>query len=484
MHKALKLTISGDELSVTMTVLKEVLENQKELTYPGVPDVMAGLKELKITYGIAKDKISKNLKLKDTPITIAKGRPVVQTINDKVAYTFEDNSKKKFTPTLLADNKVDFYDMVQYKLVKPNELLVFIKKGRSGDNGLNVLGIELFPEKYNEMGVDILKKFVGPNTELTPNGIVSTITGIPSIDYSGKVSVNETFINQGDIDFNTGSIDFEGPVIVKGMITNNFSVKTPKDVIVEGLVDGGIIEAGGMVTVLGGVNKGKITCKKNLVAKYIYASDIVCNSTVITDEAILNSNILAKTIIARGEPTSSKSGQISGGKITASNFIWAKSIGSPSGNYTEQFIKSFIDRAPLETLTQEKVRYDTELAKIIRTIKLMEELKQKTSNLPPDFKINLLKLLKSKLALEKKTQQLKAQIDIFQKKIDQEDEESARKVFISVALYPKVLTQIFDKKVLTKADYGPTIISICKEDETIKLQPATGKMELPVGYGD
>lgn len=484
MHKALNLSISGDELTVTMTVIKEVLENQKELTYPGVPDVMTGLSELKVTYGISKEKIVKNLKLKDTPIVIAKGRPVVPTIHDRVAYTFEDNSNKKFTPTLLANDKVDFYDMVQYRLVQPGELLVFIQKGRSGDNGLNVLGIEIFPEKYAEYSVEILKKFIGPNTELTPKGIVSKITGIPSKDYAGKVSVNETFISKGNIDFNTGSIDFDGPIIVKGMITNNFSVKTPKDVIVEGLVDGGIIEAGGMVTVLGGINKGKITCQKNLVAKYIYASDVKCDSTIIVDEAILNSNIIAKTVIARGEPKSSKSGQISGGRIIVSNFIWAKSIGSPSGNYTEQYIKSFIDRGPLDALNQEKAKYDIELTKIIRTIKLMEELKQKTSNLPPDFKINLLKLLKSKLVLEKKAQQFDAQIDLIQKQIDKEDKESARKIFISVALHPKVLSQIFNKKVLTKTDYGPSIISISEEDGNIKLQPSTGKMELPVGYGD
>ncbi|MEW5818801.1 MAG: FapA family protein [Cyanobacteriota bacterium] len=482
MHKALEITISPDQLTCSMVVKKEVLEKQKELTYPGLLDVMAALEELKVVYGIDKDKIVDNLKYKDTPVVIAKGRQHTPTVNDTVAYTFEDLRNKAFTPTILADGKANFYDLVQFKICKENELLVFVKKGRSGENGMTVTGVEIMPDKYVEMSSDILKKFVGPNAEVTNQGIVAKVTGIPMIDALGKVSVHETYIIQGDVDFSTGSIDYEGPVIIKGAVTNNFTVKTPKDVIVEGIVDGGIIEAGGMVSLLGGINKGKVRCKKNLIAKYIYTSDIICESTVITDEAILNSNIIAKTIIAKGEPTVQKSGQISGGKMEACNFVWAKTLGSGSANYTEVIIRSFIDIEPYEALAAEKNKLTHDVEKIYKTMQLMEEMKKKTPNLPPEFKANLIKLFKTRVALEKKLKEVKAQTDTYEKLIEKENKECARKIYVTVAYHPKVLIRIFEKKVLSKQEYGPSIVHIKPEDEQIIIEPATSKMELPVGY--
>lgn len=484
MHKAIEIKIKDDELTVTMEIKKEVLEKQKELTYPGLPDVLAALKEFKVVHGIDNDKILKNLKIKDTPIVIAKGRPVVPTITDKVSYTFDDVGSKTFTPTILANDKANFYDFVKYKLVKPNELLVFIKRGRRGENGMNVFGIEIFPEKHVEMSVEVLKRFVGANTELTNDGIVSKTTGIPIIDPSGKVSVNETYVIGGDVDFETGSVDYDGPIIVKGVVKNNFTVRTPKDVIVEGLVDGGIIEAGGMVSLLGGINKGKVICKKNLIAKYIYATEVNCEASVIVDEAILNSNMIAKTIIAKGEPNVQKSGQISGGVAKANNFIWAKTIGSSSSNYTEIFIESFVDKSPLEELNQDFNKYSQDLDKIYRTIKAMEELKSKAPNLPPSFQANQIKLFKARVALENKVKSIKAQIKVLENEVKKEEEECARKVYVTVALYPKVLVTVMGKKVLTKQDYGPTIVHIHEVDQNIKIEPATGKMELPKGYDE
>lgn len=479
MHKAINIAISEDQMTATMVIKKAVLEEQKELTYPGIPDVEAACEELGIIYGLDKDAVIKNIKLKDTAIVIAKGKQMVPSITDKVTYTFEDVRNKQFTPSILADDKANFYEMTKFTIVQKNELLVFIKKGRAGINGMTVTGRELAPEKYLPMTVDLIKRFSGSNTELSPEGVVAATIGIPLIAPDGKVNVDETYVVKGDVDFSTGSIDFEGPIIVKGSVTNNFTVRSPKDIIIEGMIDGGIIESEGMVTALGGMNRAKIRCKKNLAAKYIYFSQIDCESSVIADEAILNSTVKAKAVIGKGEPIVAKSGQISGGVIIASNFVWAKAMGSGSSNYTEIYIKSYIDRKPLEALEGEIVVYNQELEKVYRTINLMDELKKKAANLPPDFQMNQIKLMKTRIALEKKLQSIKAQIKVIENDIEKEDAESKRRVFITANLFSRVLVTIMEKKVLTKQDYGPSIIHISDEDGQIKITPATGKMDLP-----
>ena len=142
MHKAIQIIISDDQMTATMVIKKAVLEKQKELAYPGLPDVLAACEEYNIVYGLDNDKIVQNLKFKDVPIVIAKGKPMVPTITDKIAYTFEDIRNKKFTPTILADDKANFYEMIKFKIVQKNELLVFIKKERQGTSGFTVTGKE------------------------------------------------------------------------------------------------------------------------------------------------------------------------------------------------------------------------------------------------------------------------------------------------------------------------------------------------------
>lgn len=481
MHSALQITISDDQQSATMVVKKAVLEKQKELTYPGLLDVQAACEELNIVFGVDKDKIISNLKFKDQPIVIAKGKAMVQTIPDVVAYTFEDMRNKQFTPTILADDKANFYDLVKFKIAKKDELLVYVKKGRDGTKGMTVTGKEVIQDRYVEMTVDLLKKFVGKNTTLSPQGIISEMAGIPLIESSGKVHVDDTYIVKGDVDFSTGSIDYDGPVIVKGAVMNGFTVKSTKDIIIEGIVDGGSIEAGGMVTLLGGVNKGKIKCAKNIAAKYIYSSKIESGNNVIADEAILNSNILAKTVIAKGDSSSSKTGLISGGKITVSNYVWAKSLGSESANFTEIFVNSFIERESLELLLQEEKNYNENFNKIITSLHLLEDLKKKSVNLPPTFQQNYIKVMRTKMAIEHKLRELRGKIEEIQAAIAKEDHDSTRKVFVSTSLFAKVFVKIMAKKLQTMQEYGPSTIEIDKEDGNIKIKIATAALEVPGG---
>lgn len=482
MHKAVQIDIKDNGLTVTMTILKSVLEKQRELTYPGLPDVLAACRECKINFGIDEDKIVKNLKFKDTPIIIAKGRPATPTIQDLLVYSFQDKRNKKFTPTILENNKADYYDFVKYKLAQPNEVLAFIRKGRTGENGMNVFGEEQFPDKYVEMSTEILKKVAGANTEYTEKGVISTIVGIPSIESNGKVNVQELCTIPRDVDFSTGSIDFEGSIIVKGNVKHNFRIKTPNDVIIEGLVEGGIIEAGGMITLLGGITSGKVTCGKILVAKYIYLSEVTCKTTVVVNEAIHNSTVTATTVIAKGTPGETKSGQISGGKVSASNFIWARTLGSETANYTNVHIISLVDKSQLKDLQKEKHKLTDDVDRFVRTLNTFEDLKTKVANLPPDYKKTHYSILQMLKSAELKLKKVQAHINITEKEILDEEKASERKVYVAHLLHPKVAINILNKTALSKNEYGPSLINLSEKSGNIQIEPFTGAMEIPKGF--
>jgi len=73
----------------------------------------------------------------------------------------------------------------------------------------------------------------------------------------GSIAVYDVLEINGDVDFNTGNIDFNGYVNIKGTVEDNFSVKAEKDIEIGGVYGiGGVklIEStGGSIYIRGGV---------------------------------------------------------------------------------------------------------------------------------------------------------------------------------------------------------------------------------------
>lgn len=479
MHKALNIYVSDDELEAILVIDKDVLEYHKGLLYPTLPDVLEACREQDIIYGIDEEKVRKFLNFRDTEIPLASGKPMVPTVPDKVTYTFEDMRKKLYTPTILANEKADFYNLVTFKKVKQNELLVYIKKGYQGTLGITVSGEEITPDKYVPMHPEVLKRFSAHHTKITPDGVVSQIDGIPIIYPDGKVGVDESYIVNTDVDFATGSVFYDGPILVKGSVNNHFTVKSTKDIVIEGIVDGGIIEADGMVVLSGGINKGKVKAKMNVAAKYIYASEIETEGSVIASEAILNSKIKARTVIVKGEQLKEKSGQIAGGNVSASNFVWAKTLGSATANHTEIKITTFADKKLYEELKQERENNSYEYTKLYRIMVGLDEVKKRNPNQTMEFKNQEKKVNDLMHALKQRAHELESQIADIERQILIEEKDSKKKVFVTSTLYSKVHVQMDQLRLTTMLEYGPSIIHIDRKKYKLKIDSAPRNMILP-----
>ncbi len=157
-----------------------------------------------------------------------------------------------------------------------------------------------------------------------PSRVLATQPGC--VRYAkGRLSVEQDLQIAGDLDFKIGNIDFFGDVSVRGNILDGFRIKSAKNIVIGGAVGVSTIEAGGDLTIKGGVNgghKSRLVCAGNLQAHYLHMVSVECGGDVLVDVECHDS-----TVHAGGSVTVSRGGII-GGKVIAGADISAGFVGT------------------------------------------------------------------------------------------------------------------------------------------------------------
>ncbi|PID76187.1 MAG: hypothetical protein CSB22_00410, partial [Deltaproteobacteria bacterium] len=150
--------------------------------------------------------------------------------------------------------------------------------------------------------------------------IFSSMDGQPHVDALGEVSVNPEMVIQGDVGYETGNIDFDGTVVVKGSIREGFFVKCV-NLIVED-IQGADIAITGDLSVRAGITESKVSAMGPVQAKFVTKSFVSTFSDVIVQKEILDSEILL------GGACINATGHIIASRIVARGGLKAGSIGT------------------------------------------------------------------------------------------------------------------------------------------------------------
>ncbi len=156
----------------------------------------------------------------------------------------------------------------------------------SGKPGIDVNGNPILVSDTNDIALKC-----GDGTLLSQNGLEvhAKIDGQPNLTLAGDLSVFAELIVDGDVDFNTGNIDFDGNVVVKGTIIDGFTIKCGNLNAKE--IFGAKIFAIGDVHVSGGILRTQIKAEGNVTAKFIMNSNIKSFGSVLVDKEVIDSKI-------------------------------------------------------------------------------------------------------------------------------------------------------------------------------------------------
>ncbi|CCK81792.1 FapA family protein [Desulfobacula toluolica] len=278
----IKLEISKDFMSAFLTKTESF---DKNIT---LAQIHEALFDKGIVLGIVDDKMilgfinSSGFKKKS--FRVAQGITPIQGKDARIEFFFNTDYLKSGGFKL--DGTVDFKDRGETPHVEEGTVLAEKIPMLESRHGQTIFGdqIEMIPVK------DIALKF-GKGAKISEDGfkVIAEVTGYPKYSLSGHVFVYGEYITEGDVDYETGHINYDGNINVKGRIKAGFRVKGNDIKAIE--LDGGIITAQGDVIIAGGINEANIYARGNVYARFVHNSKILCMGSVVIQKEIVDSNI-------------------------------------------------------------------------------------------------------------------------------------------------------------------------------------------------
>jgi uncharacterized protein (DUF342 family) len=255
---------------------------------------------------------------------VARGSPPTQPADGHVDYYFRTGARH-LSPNLLADGRVDHHDLGAFELVDEGQLLARRTPPVPGSPGMTVTG-EPIPSRVPR---DVPLKG-GRGTQTSDDGllVIAAFKGQPVL-HRGILQVNPNLKIEGDVDYGTGNVTFDGNLEILGEIKRTFVVRATGSVYVHGALDGGVIEAGGSVTVEGGIRAGGHVTSGGIVrARYIEYSKVVCDGHMIVRDDLMFSEVeCGGTVEVQGG--------LVGGLVQADVSVRAEALGSRLGAPTD-----------------------------------------------------------------------------------------------------------------------------------------------------
>lgn len=459
------IEIAPDEMKAYVTVTQPILSG-RILEKNEIKEL---LEANEVVFGIMDDKIESifEKELYNMPVLVAEGKPAAKGASASVEYKFQTEMKIQLQED--ETGNVDYRNQNLVQNVVAGQVLAIKTPQTKGEPGRTITN------KVMEAvdGEDIPFE-AGRNTILSENGleIIAQIAG-RAILAAGQVSVDPIYEVKGDVDMNTGNIIFLGTVVVKGDISDGFTVKAAGNIEVKGNIGRAEVESDNEIIVgqgiLGRDGGGIVKAGSNIHAKFIENANVSAGNDVLCREEILHSKVDAGgRIICLG-----KKGYIVGGRARAGYEISSKYLGSDA--YPDTLLEAGVDPKYKEKLLKlEGERTETE-----------EQVGQIRSNIGTLMKLQEAgKITEEKAAMLKRLDRAEKEFTLQLQEINEDIEElknylenldTKGKISAKANVYPGVDLQIQGAQFLVKNDFkGVTFINENNFIKPVQYQPPQG----------
>lgn len=140
-----------------------------------------------------------------------------------------------------AEDGVDFYNQnTDTRTVSVGDVVGDVTHATLGVDGLDVCGGPLEARPGRDLTIELC-----PRSLVVEDDSVVALTAGKLRAGRRAASIDRVMELAGDVDFNSGNIDFGGAVIVRGGVKDRFVVRALGDVAVSGLVEGATMLVGG-----------------------------------------------------------------------------------------------------------------------------------------------------------------------------------------------------------------------------------------------
>ncbi len=335
-HK-IEVDVSSDALKATAQVLLTQDEYEREKGTV-VAELIHAIKEKAIIHGILKEVLSRPLPLLEK-FVIAEGIQPVDG-DDAIIKYYQLSDQK---PKVLLDGKVNHYELNLIDNIHVGEWLGEKSQATQGKQGVNIYGEEVPAKSGRDQMLRYDFKTVSKTVQEDGSEHLYALKDGAVRIIDGKIGVDNHLKISGDVDFNTGNIDFDGYVTITGTVKDGFSVKAQNDITILGELGIGAVTSiqstKGSIFVKGGVNGkniAKIIAGNHIYLKYANECTVVAENSINIGFYAMDAQLRAKKVIVNPAQ-----GRVIGGRIEAEHQIVTGTLGNQSERRTEVFVNGF-----------------------------------------------------------------------------------------------------------------------------------------------
>ena len=282
--------------------------------------VLEALREAGVVYGINEDSIEVGIRSL-SPFVAAEGLLPIPGENAYIDRKFDLGIQGK--PIIDDYGRADYKDLNLFVLAKENQTLAIRIPQTKGTPGKNILGEPVPAQNGRPCPMP-----EGKNTKVVgEHRLIATVNG-QIVDKGSRISIDPKLEIKGGVGVQTGDVEFDGTIQIKGDVEQGFKVKATGDIEIKGSVNGAEV-TGRNVYISGGItgaDRAKVFAEHDVRTAFAENALIEAGNDVFISDIALHSQIRAgKRLIMED-----KHGQITGGHAVAGEIVNVKVIGNSS----------------------------------------------------------------------------------------------------------------------------------------------------------
>ncbi len=417
----MKIEIANDKLQARLSI------DEKKAAFPTREEILAELKRAGVVYGIDEEKIAE-IAREHKPVQDIICARSETAVNQGIVWKIDISAFHK--PQITELNRADFKRPLLFIPVHENQILAVKTTGTVK----TVTGEEVnLPESS-------VRFPAGRNTHISADGstLYADINGSAFFE-NGLLHVDRVYHVRGDVNYGTGNIKFDGPVVIDGDVRSGFRVEARDAIYIGGNVEAAnIYSQKGDVTVQYGVvgqNRAKILAGGSLTCGYIQDATIGVRKDVIVQHYIINGQITAGGKI----DVSQNEGLIRGGSLTAEKGIVVKEVGSHRNVFTELKLRNYSENQnqnKLWELSRARSELMLRYSSLQKRVAFLDVLQKRAGALSPEKQSEFQHLQEELKRLENKINEFSRQEMELQKEASKQ--RLNREIVILKNLYPNV----------------------------------------------
>ncbi|WP_421231177.1 FapA family protein [Aeromonas sp. 603079] len=404
-------------------------------------------------------------------LVIARGQPAQNGEDTRYERLVETPAERILKPQELDHGKVDLRDLGSIVTVKAGAPLMRRHPATQGVPGFTVTGQELPAKNGKDSPMSAGEgTFISPDD---PDLLIAGRAGLPCQEKAG-MKVDEV-LTVKQVDVRHGHITFEGGLIVNGDVNPGMKVRVSGDIVIGGFIEGGVIEAGGSITVRHGIigrrnEQGEYLCQLNaqgeIHASYAQYAQLEAGGDIQIQSQLSHCYSRSGQDIKVGD-SSMRKGTLLGGTSIANRLIMAPSLGAEAANHTRlQILGGYFTHKEQEI--QLKVRQQECQAQLDKIKALVMRLLQLPSDKRNPDTLRKLKPIRDHQLAE--LAQLDEQLTANQEEL--RNLMAQMEVIATQHLYSGIEVEMASFKRKVTITRGPTRLTI--HDEQLEMTPYEG----------